>query len=59
LKNKVVIITGCNTGLGKATAKRLAELGATIVMANRNEIKTEPVLTEFRQKFGEKNIDFI
>lgn len=32
IDNKVVIITGCNTGLGKATALELAKRGGKIYM---------------------------
>eukprot|EP00878_Enallax_costatus_P010798 GHUV01011275.1.p1 GENE.GHUV01011275.1~~GHUV01011275.1.p1 ORF type:complete len:277 (+),score=52.87 GHUV01011275.1:180-1010(+) len=35
-EGKVVIITGCNTGLGKEAAKVLAGQGAEVVMAVRN-----------------------
>jgi NAD(P)-dependent dehydrogenase (short-subunit alcohol dehydrogenase family) len=36
MEGKVVIVTGSNSGIGKATAKALAGMGATIVMAVRN-----------------------
>ena len=35
LKNKVAIVTGCNTGLGQAMAIGLAEAGCKIVGVNR------------------------
>ncbi|SDR55367.1 NAD(P)-dependent dehydrogenase, short-chain alcohol dehydrogenase family [Rhizobiales bacterium GAS113] len=36
MRGKVVLITGANSGVGFATARRLAELGATIVMVCRD-----------------------
>jgi NAD(P)-dependent dehydrogenase (short-subunit alcohol dehydrogenase family) len=32
IENKVVVITGASSGLGEATARRLAERGATVVL---------------------------
>ena len=36
MEDQVIIVTGSNSGIGKATAKALAGMGATIVMAVRN-----------------------
>ena len=41
LENKIILITGCNTGIGKETAKALIEKGGTIVMANRSFERTK------------------
>ena len=39
LTGKVIIITGANIGLGLESAKQLANLNATIIMACRSESK--------------------
>lgn len=36
LEGKVIIITGSNIGLGRATAKELAKYNPTIILACRN-----------------------
>lgn len=41
MKNKTCIITGSNTGIGKATATGLAQLGAEVVMVCRDKDKGE------------------
>jgi NAD(P)-dependent dehydrogenase (short-subunit alcohol dehydrogenase family) len=46
LKGKVVIVTGSNTGIGKATAQGLAARGATVVMAVRDVAKGEAARAE-------------
>lgn len=44
MKNKVVLVTGGGTGIGKATCKRFAEWGAKIVL-NYNRSEQEAFLT--------------
>lgn len=51
IENKVVIITGASSGIGKATAKLLASKGAKIVLCARREDKLK-ALTEEIQKAG-------
>ena len=36
MKNKTVIITGSNKGIGKEAAKQIAKLGAKVYMACRS-----------------------
>ena len=49
-RGKVSIVTGGNCGIGRAIAMGLAEHGSEIVIAARNEKKTEHVVTSRRRK---------
>lgn len=39
IRGKVYVVTGCNTGIGLETAKQLAQMGGSIVMACRSPEK--------------------
>ncbi|KAF7278922.1 3-oxoacyl-[acyl-carrier-protein] reductase FabG-like [Rhynchophorus ferrugineus] len=43
---KVVLITGASSGIGAATAKHFAKLGASLVLAGRNKQNLETVASE-------------
>lgn len=46
LTNKIALVCGSTQGIGKATALKLAEMGATIILLARNEQKLKDVLLE-------------
>ena len=50
---KVVLITGASSGMGAATAVRLARDGAKVVLAARREDRLEQVADQVRQAGGE------
>ncbi len=53
LMNKVVIITGAGTGVGRATAVKLAAKGAKVVINyNQSEKEAHKVVNEIRQNGG-------
>jgi len=55
MSNKIVIITGSSSGLGKFSAFQLLKDGAEVIFACRNPTKTENVLKEL-DKFRDKSM---
>lgn len=53
LEGKVAIITGGNSGVGAATAKKFAQEGAKVVISARREAQLEAVANEIRETGGE------
>jgi NADPH:quinone reductase-like Zn-dependent oxidoreductase len=50
IENKVVVITGASSGLGEATARHLAERGATVVIGARRVERVESLAAEYTAK---------
>lgn len=53
LQNKVAIITGAGSGIGKSTALIFAKEGAKVVVANRREDKGQNTVDEIKKQGGE------
>jgi NAD(P)-dependent dehydrogenase (short-subunit alcohol dehydrogenase family) len=52
LTGRTCIVTGANSGIGKAVARGLASYGATVVMACRSESRGRAALDELRSETG-------
>ncbi|KAI8062420.1 hypothetical protein BC940DRAFT_322233 [Gongronella butleri] len=59
LSGKTVVITGANTGIGRACAREMARRGCSIVLACRSEEKTQPVVDEIKATTGNDNVTFM
>uniref|UniRef100_A0A8C6VH98 Ketoreductase domain-containing protein n=1 Tax=Naja naja TaxID=35670 RepID=A0A8C6VH98_NAJNA len=56
LRGKTVLITGGNSGIGKATAVDLARRGARVILTCRNKAKGESAVYDIRQESGNSEV---
>ena len=56
MKDRICLITGFTSGIGKATAFGLAGKGATLVLICRDKAKGEEVINEIKNKTGNSNL---
>lgn len=56
---KVALVTGANSGLGKATALGLAKLGATVVMVCRDRQRGESAQNEIKTAANSQTVDLL
>ncbi|KAM6970458.1 retinol dehydrogenase 12-like [Aplochiton taeniatus] len=59
MDGRTVIITGGNTGIGKATALHLASRGARIILACRNQAKAEDAIKHIQRETGSTDLVFM
>lgn len=59
MKDKIVLVTGATAGIGKETAKGIAQLGARVVLVGRNRAKGEAAIAEIKQKTGSDKLDLL
>jgi NAD(P)-dependent dehydrogenase (short-subunit alcohol dehydrogenase family) len=59
MREKTVIVTGANTGIGKVTALELARMGAKVVMLCRNAEKGAAAASEIRRLSANDEVELI
>src|SRR2546425_1334641 len=59
MKDKVVMITGANSGIGKAASVALAKMGANVVMVSRNKQKGEAAKSEIIRESQNNSVDLL
>jgi NAD(P)-dependent dehydrogenase (short-subunit alcohol dehydrogenase family) len=57
MNNKICMVTGANSGIGKAAAGQFARLGATTVLVCRNEKKGKAAQEEIKTQTGNQSIE--
>ncbi len=59
MRGKVCIVTGANSGIGKATALGLAGMGAAVVMLCRDRRRGEAARAEIKERSGSDAVDLM
>ena len=57
LSGRVCLVTGANAGLGRATSLELAKLGATVVLACRDQARGEAAQAEIEAATGNNDLE--
>lgn len=57
LSDRVVVVTGATSGLGRSAAGTLAQLGATVVLVGRDAERTESTRAELEADTGNERIE--
>jgi NAD(P)-dependent dehydrogenase (short-subunit alcohol dehydrogenase family) len=59
MQGKICMVTGANSGIGKATAPELAQMGATVVMVYRDRARGEQARSEITTKSRKNAVDLL
>jgi NAD(P)-dependent dehydrogenase (short-subunit alcohol dehydrogenase family) len=59
LNGKICMVTGANSGIGKATAIGLAKRGASLVLVCRDQTRAENAIVEIKERTGNDSIDLM
>ncbi|MCP4612410.1 MAG: SDR family NAD(P)-dependent oxidoreductase [Planctomycetes bacterium] len=59
MNKRICLITGANSGIGKASAIQIAEKGYRVIIACRNRARGEVALQEIKEKSGSDSIELM
>jgi retinol dehydrogenase-14 len=59
MEHRICMVTGANSGIGKATALGLAKMGATVVMICRDRGRGEAAMDEIKAQSGNQAVDLM
>jgi NAD(P)-dependent dehydrogenase (short-subunit alcohol dehydrogenase family) len=59
LQDKICLVTGSTSGIGKVTARELAKRGATVVLVSRSRAKGEATQAEIEQATGNQHVELL
>src|SRR5437764_7326195 len=59
MQGKICMVTGANSGIGKATALELAQMGASVVMVCRDRARGEEARSEITTKSSNNAVDLL
>ncbi len=57
MDGKICLVTGATSGIGKVTARALAERGATVIVVGRNPDKSAATVARLRQQTGNPAVE--
>jgi NAD(P)-dependent dehydrogenase (short-subunit alcohol dehydrogenase family) len=59
MNDKVCMVTGATSGIGKVSAREIARHGMTLVLVGRNPEKCEAVANEIKQQTGNQSVEWL
>lgn len=59
MKGKICMVTGANSGIGKAIASGLAQMGATVVMVCRDHTKGELAMADIKRTTENQTVELM